>query len=65
MTSLEKLNNENVHVKIIHTGVGTITESDVMLAGTTGSVIIGFNVRPTTAVQNFAERERYRSGSTG
>ena len=58
VTSLEKLNNENVHVKIIHTGVGTITESDVMLAGTTGSVIIGFNVRPTTAVQNFAEREK-------
>ena len=38
-------------------GVGTVTESDVMLAGTTGSVIIGFNVRPSTAVQTFADRE--------
>ena len=57
VASLEKLNNENVRVKIIHTGVGTITESDVMLAGTTGSIIIGFNVRPTTAVQTFADRE--------
>lgn len=57
VSSLEKLNNENVRVKIIHTGVGTVTESDVMLAGTTGSVIIGFNVRPTTAVQTFADRE--------
>lgn len=58
VSSLEKLNNENVRVKIIHTGVGTITESDVMLAGTTGSIIIGFNVRPTTAVQTFADREK-------
>ena len=57
VSSLEKLNNENVRVKIIHTGVGTVTESDVMLAGTTGSIIIGFNVRPTTAVQTFADRE--------
>ena len=57
VSSLEKLNNENVRVKVIHTGVGTITESDVMLAGTTGSIIIGFNVRPTTAVQTFADRE--------
>ena len=57
VASLEKLNNENVRVKIIHTGVGTVTESDVMLAGTTGSVIIGFNVRPSTAVQTFADRE--------
>lgn len=57
VSSLEKLNNENVRVKIIHTGVGTVTESDVMLAGTTGSIIIGFNVRPATAVQTFADRE--------
>ena len=57
VASLEKLNNENVRVRVIHTGVGTVTESDVMLAGTTGSIIIGFNVRPTTAVQTFADRE--------
>ena len=57
VSSLEKLNNENVKVNIIHTGVGTVTESDVMLAGTSGSVIIGFNVRPSTAVQTMADRE--------
>ncbi|QHI73240.1 translation initiation factor IF-2 [Aminipila terrae] len=56
-SSLEKLKNENVRVRIIHSGVGTITESDVMLAGTSGAVIIGFNVRPSTAVSNMAERE--------
>lgn len=59
VASLEKLNNENVRVRIIHTGVGTVTESDVMLAGTTGSIIIGFNVRPTTAVQTFAGQRKH------
>ena len=57
VSSLEKLNNENVRVKVVHTGVGTINESDVMLASTTGSIIIGFNVRPTTAVTSFADTE--------
>ena len=57
VASLEKLNNENVKVNIIHTGVGTVTESDVMLAGTAGAIIIGFNVRPSTAVQTMADRE--------
>lgn len=55
--SLEKLTNENVRVKIIHTGVGAPTESDIMLAGTSGAVIIGFNVRPSAAVSSMAERE--------
>jgi translation initiation factor IF-2 len=55
--SLEKLSNENVRVRIVHTGVGAITESDVMLAGTSGSIIIGFNVRPSAAVSQTAERE--------
>ena len=57
VASLEKLKNENVRVKIVHTGVGTVNESDVTLAGTTGSIIIGFNVRPSTAVQTLADRE--------
>jgi len=56
--SLEKLHNDNVRVKIIHTGVGTVTESDVMLAGTSNAVIIGFNVRPSSAVQSMADREK-------
>ncbi len=57
VSSLEKLNNDQVKVNIIHTGVGTVTESDVMLAGTAGAVIIGFNVRPSTAVQTMADRD--------
>lgn len=57
VASLEKLRNENVRVKIIHTGVGAVTESDVMLAGTAGAVIIGFNVRPSVTVTNMAEHE--------
>ncbi|MBQ3123648.1 MAG: translation initiation factor IF-2, partial [Firmicutes bacterium] len=58
IASLEKLKNENVRVKIIHSGVGTVTESDIMLAGTSGAVIIGFNVRPSAAVTAMAEREK-------
>ena len=55
--SLEKLHNENVRVRIIHSGVGTITEGDVMLAGTSDAVIIGFNVRPSSAVSMQAEQD--------
>ena len=44
-------------LKIIHTGVGTINESDVMLASTTNAIIIGFNVRPSTAVAGMAQRD--------
>lgn len=54
ITSLEKLTTDDVKVNVIHSGVGTITESDVMLAETSGAIIIGFNVRPTTAVTNKA-----------
>jgi len=55
--SLEKLENENVKVKIIHAAVGTVTESDIMLASTAGAVIIAFNVRPSTVISTMAERE--------
>jgi translation initiation factor IF-2 len=55
-TSLEKLKNENVVVRIIHVGVGTVTESDVMLASTSGAIIIAFNVRPSITVTSLAER---------
>ncbi|MDD6190186.1 MAG: translation initiation factor IF-2 [Firmicutes bacterium] len=57
VTSLEKLNNDEVKVNIVHTGVGAINESDVMLAGTSGSIIIGFNVRPSITVSSMAERD--------
>ncbi|MGN0709644.1 MAG: translation initiation factor IF-2 [Anaerovoracaceae bacterium] len=56
VSSLEKLNNDQVRVNVIHSGVGTITESDVMLAETSDAVIIGFNVRPTSAVTSAADR---------
>ncbi len=44
--SLEKLSNEEVRVKVIHGGVGTVTESDILLASASNALIIGFNVRP-------------------
>ena len=55
--SLEKLQNENVRVRIVHSGVGTVNESDVTLASTSNAIIIGFNVRPSTAVTTMADRE--------
>ena len=57
VTSLEKLSNDEVRVNVVHTGVGAINESDVMLAGTSGSIVIGFNVRPSITVSNMAERD--------
>ena len=56
ISSLEKLNTDDVKVNVIHSGVGTITESDVMLAETSNAVIIGFNVRPTTNVTTEAAK---------
>jgi translation initiation factor IF-2 len=56
--SLEKLSNDEVRVRVIHGGVGTITESDVMLASASNAIIIGFNVRPEPAAKTFAETEK-------
>ncbi|MCI7814582.1 MAG: translation initiation factor IF-2 [Lachnospiraceae bacterium] len=55
--SLLKLSNEEVVVKIIHGGVGAITESDVSLASASNAIIIGFNVRPDAMAKATAERE--------
>ncbi len=55
--SLLKLSTEEVAVNIIHTGVGAITESDVMLASASDAVIIGFQVRPMATARALAERE--------
>ncbi|MCL2198836.1 MAG: translation initiation factor IF-2, partial [Defluviitaleaceae bacterium] len=55
--SLEKLTNEEVRVRIIHTGVGAITESDVMLASASNAIILGFNVRPEPVAKSVAETE--------
>jgi translation initiation factor IF-2 len=54
--SLEKLGNEEVMARIIHSGVGGITESDVTLANTTGAVILGFNVRAHKEGREAADR---------
>ncbi len=55
--SLEQLGTDEVKVEIIHRAVGAINESDVLLAQTSGAVIIGFGVRPQTAARLQAERE--------
>ncbi len=56
--SLDKLSTEKVKVKIIHSGVGAINESDVLLATAGGAIIIGFNVRPDRNAADIAEREK-------
>ncbi len=55
--SLEKLSTDKVKVKIVHTSVGGITESDVLLASTSGAIIIGFNVRPAGKARKVAEQQ--------
>ena len=54
ITSLEKLQTPEVKINVIHSGVGTINESDVTLAETSNAIIIGFNVRPSSAVEKQA-----------
>ena len=55
-SSLEKLSNDEVRVRVIHSGVGAISESDVMLAATSKAIIVGFNVRPDAAARDSAAR---------
>ena len=55
--SLVKLSNDEVRVKVIHSGVGAITESDVMLANASAAIIVGFNVRPDNVASEVAERD--------
>ncbi|GIO41859.1 translation initiation factor IF-2 [Paenibacillus apis] len=57
-SSLEKIEVEGVRVKIIHSGAGAITESDVILAAASNAIIIGFNVRPDTQTKTTAEQEK-------
>ena len=54
--NLMKLNNEEVAVKVIHSGVGAINESDILLASTANAIIVGFNVRPDAAAAASAQR---------
>ncbi len=55
--SLEKLSNEEVRVKVIHSNVGGVTESDVTLAKVSGAIIIAFNVRPEVIAKTIADKE--------
>ena len=54
--SLEKISNEEVRVRVIHAGVGAINESDILLASTSGAIIVGFNVRPDAAAAASGQR---------
>ncbi len=56
-SSLEKLTNDEVRVKVIHGAVGAISESDVMLAAASGAIIVGFNVRPDRNAADMAEQQ--------
>ncbi len=56
--TLQKLSDEKVKIRIIHSGVGAINESDVLLASASNAIIIGFNVRPDRNAQDITERER-------
>jgi len=56
--TLQKLSNDKVRISVIRSGVGAITESDVLLAATSNAIIIGFNVRPERNVAAIAEQEK-------
>lgn len=56
--ALEKLSNDEVRVKVIHGGVGAITESDVMFASASNAIVIGFNVRPDSGARALAAQEK-------
>jgi translation initiation factor IF-2 len=56
--TLQKLTNEKVKVRVIHSGVGAINESDVLLASASNAIIIGFNVRPERNAAALAEQEK-------
>jgi len=56
--TLQKLSNEKVRIRVLHTGVGAITETDVLLASASDAVVIGFNVRPDRQASATAEQEK-------
>jgi translation initiation factor IF-2 len=56
VSALNRISTEDIRVRILHSGVGAITESDVILASASGAPIIGFNVRPNAKAREIAER---------
>ena len=57
-SSLEKLNSDQVKIKVVRAAPGAITESDILLAGASNAIIYGFNVRPSALVRKKAEEEK-------
>jgi len=55
---LEKVKNEEVESKIIHSGVGSITEGDILLASAANAIVVGFNVKPEPGAKKEAERRK-------
>ena len=64
-SSLSNIKNDEVKVVVVHSGVGSITESDVMLASAANALIIGFNVRPDANARKAAEPKRLMYALTG
>jgi translation initiation factor IF-2 len=56
--TLQKLSNDKVKIRVLHSGVGAITETDVLLASASNAIIVGFNVRPERMAQATAEQEK-------
>ena len=56
--TLQKLSNDKVKIRVLHSGVGAITETDVLLASASNAIIVGFNVRPERTAQAVAEQEK-------
>jgi translation initiation factor IF-2 len=56
--TLQKLSNDKVKIRVLHSGVGAITETDVLLASASNAIIVGFNVRPDRTAQATAEQEK-------
>ena len=56
--SLERLSNDEVKIKIVHGGVGAVTESDIMLASASNAIVIGFNVRPELTTKSVIDSEK-------
>ncbi|MBT4291132.1 translation initiation factor IF-2 [bacterium] len=55
--ALQQMNTDEVEVRIVHKGVGAVNESDVLLAGSTGALVIGFHMRPGSSIMNLAESQ--------
>ena len=60
VTALNRLSNDDIKVRVLSSGVGAITESDVMLAQASGAPIVGFNVRPNAKAREMLERQKVR-----